>query len=195
MSEAIPKRRRGLSRRAAAGVRPPAPVPAVSFPASLPISERVDEIRELLADCQVLVVAGETGSGKSTQLPKICLERCATRPGMIAHTQPRRIAAREVAARISSEIGSHVGDVVGYKVRFGERTGPNTRIKVLTDGMLLAEMERDRELRAYHTVIVDEAHERSVNIDFILGYLKRLLRRRRDLRVVITSATIDRAIQ
>ncbi|KAA3631605.1 MAG: ATP-dependent RNA helicase HrpA [Proteobacteria bacterium] len=189
------KRRSRRNRRkpGSAVARKPGPVPEVSFPAALPISERAGEIATMLREHQVVVVAGETGSGKSTQIPKICLARCVDLPGMIAHTQPRRIAAREVASRVASEIGSRLGDIVGYKVRFGERTGPGTRVKVLTDGMLLAEMERDRDLVAYHTVIVDEAHERSVNIDFILGYLKRLLRKRPEFRVVVTSATIDTA--
>ncbi|MCZ7597708.1 MAG: DEAD/DEAH box helicase [Gammaproteobacteria bacterium] len=168
-------------------------MPAVSFPAELPISAHVDEIAALIDANAMVVVAGETGSGKSTQLPKVCLGRGRELPGMVAHTQPRRIAAREVASRIASEIGCRLGDAVGYKVRFGERTSAATRVKVLTDGMLLAEMERDRDLAAYHTVIVDEAHERSVNIDFILGYLKRLVARRPELRVVVTSATIDTA--
>ena len=172
---------------------PAAPVPAVSFPADLPISAHVDDIAELIEGNPVVVVAGETGSGKSTQLPKVCLARGRELPGMVAHTQPRRIAAREVASRVATEIGCRLGDTVGYKVRFGERTSAATRVKVVTDGMLLAEMERDRDLAAYHTVIVDEAHERSVNIDFILGYLKRLVSRRPELRVVVTSATIDTA--
>lgn len=177
--------------RAHVNVRPAGPVPAVSYPDSLPISHYADEIASLLDNHQVVVVAGETGSGKSTQLPKMCLQRCLMHDGMIAHTQPRRIAAREVAARLARETGTRLGDLIGYKVRFGERTGPGTRIKVVTDGMLLAEMSGDRELRAYHTVIVDEAHERSINIDFILGFLKQLLHRRPELKVIVTSATID----
>jgi ATP-dependent helicase HrpA len=191
MRETIPRRKRARRRSPVVAVRKAGPVPEVVVPGNLPIADHALEIAGLMRDQPVIVVEGETGSGKSTQLPKICLSRCVEHDGMIAHTQPRRIAAREVAARVASEIGTRVGDVVGYKVRFGERTGPGTRIKVLTDGMLLAEMERDRDLAAYHTIIVDEAHERSINIDFILGYLKRLIRRRPELRVVVTSATID----
>ena len=187
-----PARRRHRPRprvtpRAAAPVPPAPPAP------DLPIAAHADEIARLLETHPVVVVAGETGSGKSTQLPRICLPRCARVDGMIAHTQPRRIAAREVAARVSSELGARLGGVVGYKVRFGERTGPETRVKVVTDGMLLAELERDRDLCAYHTIIVDEAHERSINIDFLLGYLRNLVERRPALRVVVTSATIDTA--
>ncbi len=163
----------------------------MKYPHDLPISGKIDEIARLIDAHQVVVVAGETGSGKSTQLPKLCLSRCQKHRGMIAHTQPRRIAAREIASRVSAELGTHLGDLVGYKIRFRERSGANTKIKVLTDGMLLAELEQDRTLRRYHTIIVDEAHERSINIDFILGYLKRLLKKRPELRVVITSATID----
>ncbi len=187
------RRRRGSRRRAGVPLapRPAAPVPDAPPAPGLPIAAHAADIASLIENHPVVVVAGETGSGKSTQLPRICLPRCRQFDGMIAHTQPRRIAAREIAARVSAELGTRLGSLVGYKVRFGERTGRDTRIKVLTDGMLLAEMEGDRDLRAYHTIIVDEAHERSINIDFLLGYLKRLVRRRRDLRVVVTSATID----
>src|SRR5690349_24607444 len=139
-------------------------------------------------------MAGETGSGKTTQLPKICLELgrgAGGRGGLIGHTQPRRIAARSVAERLASELRTELGTEVGYQVRFTDRTSRDTRIKVMTDGILLAELQRDRQLRRYDTIIIDEAHERSLNIDFLLGYLKRLLPRRPDLKVIITSATID----
>jgi len=166
----------------------------ISFPAELPISGRRDDIAAAIRDHQVVVVAGETGSGKTTQLPKICLElgRGSGGPGrLIGHTQPRRIAARSVAERLASELKTELGTEVGYQVRFTDRTSRDTRIKVMTDGILLAELQRDRQLRRYDTIIIDEAHERSLNIDFLLGYLKRLLPRRPDLKLVITSATID----
>jgi len=163
----------------------------ISFPPELPITARLEEIADTLSRHPVLVVAGETGSGKSTQLPKLCLKLFGDQPGLIAHTQPRRIAAREIASRVSRELQQTLGHLVGYKIRFHERTSDETRIKVLTDGMLLAEFEHDRSLKSYHTIIVDEAHERSVNIDFILGFLKRLRRTRPELRILITSATID----
>jgi ATP-dependent helicase HrpA len=166
----------------------------ISFPAELPISRRRDDIAAAIRDHQVVVVAGETGSGKTTQLPKICLELgrgTGGRGGLIGHTQPRRIAARSVAERLASELRTELGTEVGYQVRFTDRTSPDTRVKVMTDGILLAELQRDRQLRRYDTIIVDEAHERSLNIDFLLGYLKRLLPRRPDLKLVITSATID----
>ena len=174
--------------------------PAISYPPELPISERRDDLLDAIRTHQVLVVAGETGSGKSTQLPKLCLEagRGATddstgRGGWIGHTQPRRIAARSIAERVAEELGSEVGQAVGYKVRFNDEVGEDTRIKVTTDGILLAEIQRDRDLRKYDTLIVDEAHERSLNIDFLLGYLRQLLPRRPDLHLIITSATIDTA--
>ena len=138
-----------------------------------------------------MIVAGETGSGKTTQLPKICLELGRGVRGLIGHTQPRRLAARTVAERIAEELGTELGDAVGYKVRFTDQVGDGTLVKLMTDGILLAEMQRDRMLRQYDTLIIDEAHERSLNIDFILGYLKQLLPRRPDLKVIITSATID----
>jgi ATP-dependent helicase HrpA len=170
----------------------------ISFPADLPISGRRDDIAAAIRDHQVVVVAGETGSGKTTQLPKICLElgrgqgrNEGGRGGLIGHTQPRRIAARSVAERLASELRTELGTEVGYQVRFTDRTSHDTRVKVMTDGILLAELQRDRELRRYDTIIIDEAHERSLNIDFLLGYLKRLLPRRPDLKLVITSATID----
>src|SRR6266571_1837770 len=166
-------------------------VPAVAYPPGLPVSQRKDEIAAAIRDNQVVIVAGETGSGKTTQLPKICLELGRGVTGQIGHTQPRRIAARTVAERIADELGTEVGTAVGYKVRFTDRSSDGTFIKVMTDGILLAEMQRDRQLLSYDTLIIDEAHERSLNIDFILGYLKRLLPGRPDLKVIITSATID----
>ncbi|MDQ3276563.1 MAG: ATP-dependent RNA helicase HrpA [Actinomycetota bacterium] len=166
-------------------------VPAIRYPPALPVSQRKDDIAAVIRDHQVVVVAGETGSGKTTQLPKICLELGRGSAGLIGHTQPRRLAARTVAERIAEELGGEVGAVVGYQMRFTDRVGGDTRVKLMTDGILLAEIQRDRLLRRYDTIIIDEAHERSLNIDFILGYLHRILPRRRDLKVVITSATID----
>ncbi|MFP6817125.1 MAG: ATP-dependent RNA helicase HrpA, partial [Pseudomonadales bacterium] len=163
----------------------------ISYPSNLPISAYADEIKRLLVEHQVIVVAGETGSGKTTQLPKMCLEAGFGYRGMIGHTQPRRLAARAVAARLAEELGVEVGHAVGYAVRFADRVGEGTLIKVLTDGLLLSEIRGDRFLDGYEVVIIDEAHERSLNVDFLLGYLKRLMRRRRDLKVIITSATID----
>ena len=166
-------------------------VPAVSYPPELPVSQRKDEIAAAIRDNQVVIVAGETGSGKTTQLPKICLELGRGVSGQIGHTQPRRIAARTVAERIAEELGTEVGVAVGYKVRFTDKASDDTIVKVMTDGILLTEMQHDRQLLRYDTLIIDEAHERSLNIDFILGYLKRLLPSRPDLKVIITSATID----
>ncbi|HEX6755305.1 MAG TPA: ATP-dependent RNA helicase HrpA [Mycobacteriales bacterium] len=168
-----------------------ASVPAVTYPADLPITARKDDIAAAIRDHQVVIVAGETGSGKTTQLPKICLELGRGVRGTIGHTQPRRIAARTVAERIAEELGVELGSAVGYQVRFTDRAGEDTAVKVMTDGILLAEIQHDRMLRRYDTLILDEAHERSLNIDFLLGYLKQLLPRRPDLKVVITSATID----
>jgi ATP-dependent helicase HrpA len=165
-----------------------ATAPAISYPPDLPVSEHRDELLAALRDHQVLVVAGETGSGKTTQLPKLCLELGRT---SIAHTQPRRIAARTVAQRIADELQVPLGGAVGYAVRFSDRTSPDTLIRLVTDGLLLAEIQRDRLLRRYDTIIVDEAHERSLNIDFLLGCLHRILPRRPELKLVITSATID----
>lgn len=170
-----------------------AAVPTVRYPPELPITERVDELGALIQAHQVVIVAGETGSGKSTQLPKLCLALGRGVDAMIGHTQPRRIAARSVAERIAEELGVALGGAVGYAVRFSDHVGPDTLVKVMTDGILLAETRRDRQLRAYDTLIIDEAHERSLNIDFLLGYLKQLLPRRADLKVIITSATIDTA--
>ncbi|WP_109082647.1 ATP-dependent RNA helicase HrpA [Aggregatibacter kilianii] len=163
----------------------------IVFSESLPVSQRKAEIEKLLSEHQVIVVAGETGSGKTTQLPKMCLELGLGNLGTIGHTQPRRIAARSVAARIAEELQTELGDLVGYKVRFNDQISDNTQIKLMTDGILLAEIQTDRFLNQYSCLIIDEAHERSLNNDFILGYLKQLLPRRPDLKVIITSATID----
>ncbi|KOX28539.1 ATP-dependent helicase [Streptomyces sp. NRRL F-4707] len=167
-------------------------VPAVTYPEQLPVSQKKDEIAAAIRDHQVVIVAGETGSGKTTQIPKICVELGRGVRGMIGHTQPRRIAARTVAERVADELDTPLGETVGWKVRFTDQVNPqSTFIKLMTDGILLAEIQTDRELRAYDTIIIDEAHERSLNIDFLLGYLAQLLPKRPDLKVVITSATID----
>lgn len=166
-------------------------VPEVTFAGDLPVHERVSEIGEAIRDNQVVIICGETGSGKSTQLPKICLSIGRGIGGMIGHTQPRRIAARSVAARVAEELKVTVGKQVGFKIRFTDATEPTTYVKLMTDGILLAETQGDRFLSVYDTIIVDEAHERSLNIDLLLGYLKRLLPKRPELRVIVTSATID----
>lgn len=167
-------------------------MPALSYPEQLPVSQKKDEILEAIRDHQVVIVAGETGSGKTTQIPKICMELGRGVRGMIGHTQPRRIAARTVAERIAEELNTPLGEAVGWKVRFTDQVNQDaTFVKLMTDGILLAEIQTDRELLAYDTIIIDEAHERSLNIDFLLGYLARLLPKRPDLKVVITSATID----
>ena len=163
----------------------------LNYPADLPITARHDELLQVIRDNQVVIVAGETGSGKSTQIPKLCLEAGRGVGGMIGHTQPRRVAARTIAERIAEELGSQIGETVGYSVRFTDTVSDRTRIRVMTDGILLAEIQRDRMLRRYDTLIIDEAHERSLNIDFILGYLRQLLPQRPDLQVIVTSATID----
>ena len=163
----------------------------ISYPDELPIVAWRDELLDIIGKHQVVIVAGETGSGKSTQLPKLCLELGRGTNGMIGHTQPRRIAARSIAERVAEELGTGVGGLVGFKVRFTDAVDDATLIKVMTDGILLNEIHRDRDLRAYDTIIVDEAHERSLNVDFLLGYLRQLLPRRPDLKVIITSATID----
>ncbi|MFC5943163.1 ATP-dependent RNA helicase HrpA [Micromonospora harpali] len=168
-----------------------AAVPRITYPAGLPVSERKGDLAAAIRDHQVVIVAGETGSGKTTQLPKICLELGRGVHGLIGHTQPRRLAARTVADRIAEELGTELGDVVGYKVRFTDQVSDRSLVKLMTDGILLAELQTDRMLRQYDTLIIDEAHERSLNIDFILGYLRQLLPRRPDLKVVITSATIE----
>jgi ATP-dependent helicase HrpA len=165
--------------------------PRPSFPADLPVAASRQAIADAIAAHQVVIVCGETGSGKTTQLPKICLELGRGTGGLIGHTQPRRIAARSVAARIAEELRSPLGRHVGYKVRFTDRTTPDCLLKVMTDGILLAETQRDRALHEYDTIIIDEAHERSLNIDFLLGYLRRLQPQRPDLKIIIASATID----
>ncbi|MGY2120703.1 ATP-dependent RNA helicase HrpA [Nocardia gipuzkoensis] len=166
-------------------------VPEIRYPEQLPVTARRADIAAAIAEHQVVIVAGETGSGKTTQIPKICLELGRGIRGTIGHTQPRRLAARTVAERIAEELGTELGDVVGYTVRFTDHASEHTLVKLMTDGILLAEIQRDRLLRRYDTIIIDEAHERSLNIDFLLGYLKQLLPRRPDLKVIITSATID----
>src|ERR1700722_17427928 len=168
-----------------------ASVPVLSYPPELPVSQRRDDIAAAIRDHQVVIVAGETGSGKTTQLPKICLELGRGVAGQIGHTQPRRIAARTVAERIAAELGTELGATVGYKDRLEDTASDGSLVKVMTDGILLTEKQPDRLLLRYDTLIIDEAHERSLNIDFILGYLRQLLPRRPDLKVIITSATID----
>src|SRR5699024_3799908 len=164
---------------------------AISFPDQLPVSQQRQHIMAQLAENQVIIVAGETGSGKTTQLPKMCLAMGLAEHGMIGHTQPRRIAARSVAERVAEELGQSPGNTVGYQVRFTSEVSADTLLKVMPDGILLAEIHHDPNLSAYSVLIIDEAHERSLNIDFLLGYLKRLLAKRDDLIVLITSATID----
>src|SRR5512136_1645255 len=179
---------------ASGSARPPrrrAPLPAITFPEELPVSGRREDIARAIEAHQVVIVSGETGSGKTTQLPKICLALGRGERGLIGHTQPRRIAARTVAARIAQELGAEVGGAVGYKVRFTDHTKPDAFVKLMTDGILLAETQGDRLLAAYDTIIIDEAHERSLNIDFLLGFLKQLLPLRPDLKLIVTSATLD----
>jgi ATP-dependent helicase HrpA len=166
-------------------------IPAMRFDDQLPIAERREQIREAIEAHQVVIVAGETGSGKTTQIPKICLELGRGTRGLIGHTQPRRLAARSVASRVADEIGTPLGELVGFQVRFTDQSSDTTLVKLMTDGILLAETQNDRFLQRYDTLIIDEAHERSLNIDFLLGYLKTILPRRPDLKVIITSATID----
>ena len=164
---------------------------AITYPEELPVSERREDIMNAIRDNQVVIIAGETGSGKTTQIPKMCLDLGLGEKGLIGHTQPRRLAARSVAERIAEELGQKIGETVGYQVRFTSKVGEHSAIKLMTDGILLAEIQNDKLLRRYSTLIIDEAHERSLNIDFILGYLKRILPQRPDLKVIITSATID----
>src|SRR3984957_11277324 len=185
--------KRSTRAQALAGLRAArrAAMPPISYPPELPVSQRKDEILRAIRDHQVVIIAGETGSGKTTQIPKICLELGRGVAGQIGHTQPRRLAARTVAERIADELGSPLGETVGYKVRFTDVSADDTLVKLMTDGILLTELSRDRQLSRYDTLIIDEAHERSLNIDFILGYLRQLLPRRPDLKVIITSATID----
>ncbi len=178
---------RSVARRSERARRRPIP----TYPADLPVAARADEIAACIRAHQVVIISGETGSGKTTQIPKICIDAGRGQRGLIGHTQPRRIAARAVATRIAQELGTEIGALVGYKVRFTDRTSPDAYVKLMTDGILLAETQGDRLLAAYDTIIVDEAHERSLNIDFLLGYLKQLLPKRPDLKVIVTSATID----
>ncbi|WP_328675339.1 ATP-dependent RNA helicase HrpA [Streptomyces sp. NBC_00322] len=187
LDEIATEAERSLARTALRATR----VPEVTYPEQLPVSQKKDVILEAIRDHQVVIVAGETGSGKTTQIPKICLELGRGVRGMIGHTQPRRIAARTVAERVAEELRTPLGEAVGWKVRFTDQVGGDTFVKLMTDGILLAEIQTDRELRAYDTIIIDEAHERSLNIDFLLGYLAQLLPKRPDLKVIITSATID----
>ena len=168
-----------------------ASIPEISYPEDLPVSAHRGRIVDLIRSNQVVIVCGETGSGKSTQLPKLCLEAGLGASGMIGHTQPRRIAARSIAARISDELSSPLGELVGFKIRFDDKSSPTSLIKLMTDGILLAETQSDRFLEQYDAIILDEAHERSLNIDFLLGILHRILQKRKDLRLIITSATID----
>ncbi len=163
----------------------------IPFPENLPVSEKAPEIIKLLQEHQVLIIAGDTGSGKTTQLPKMCLAAGFGRYGLIGHTQPRRLAAVSVADRIAEELAIPIGKGVGYQVRFNEKTSADTFLKLMTDGILLAEIQQDRYLNQYEVIIIDEAHERSLNIDFLLGFLKLLLPKRPDLKLIITSATID----
>ena len=165
-------------------------IPAIKYP-DLPVSARRDDIISAIKDHQVVVVAGDTGSGKTTQLPKMCLEAGRGILGTIAHTQPRRLAASSVASRLAEEMACTLGEQVGYQVRFSDQSSEHSLVKLMTDGILLAQTQTDRDLLQYDTIIIDEAHERSLNIDFLLGYLKQLLARRADLKLIITSATID----
>src|SRR5580704_17348568 len=182
---------RSENRRAQARAARRAAMPPITYPPELPVSQRRDDIAQAIKENQVVVIAGETGSGKTTQIPKICLELGRGVTGQIGHTQPRRLAARTVAERIAEELGSPLGETVGYQVRFTDVSADVTLIKLMTDGILLTELARDRQLKRYDTLIIDEAHEGSLNIDFILGYLRKLLPERPDLKLIITSATID----
>src|SRR5215207_1872659 len=188
---ALRKLEADVERAEARVARRRAAVPAVSYPPELPVSGRREDLLGAIRDNQVVVVAGETGSGKTTQIPKLCLELGRGVRGAIAHTQPRRLAARTVAERIADELKVPLGGPVGFAVRFSDRSSDETLLRLMTDGLLLAEIHHDPLLRRYDTVIVDEAHERSLNIDFLLGYLVRILPKRPDLKVIITSATID----
>ncbi|QOL51997.1 ATP-dependent RNA helicase HrpA [Massilia litorea] len=189
--ERAPGERPPREPKAQRAARVQTPLPPITYPEDLPVSGRREEIAKALVENQVVIVSGETGSGKTTQLPKICLQLGRGEKGLIGHTQPRRIAASSTAKRIAQEIGTPLGEHVGYKVRFNDTLQPGASIKLMTDGILLAETQTDPLLKAYDTIIIDEAHERSLNIDFLLGYLKQLLPRRPDLKVIITSATID----
>ncbi|MGX2953444.1 DEAD/DEAH box helicase [Shewanella sp. JL219SE-S6] len=165
--------------------------PVIEYPDELPVSQKRDEIASAIINHQVVIVAGETGSGKTTQLPKICLDLGLGSRGLIGHTQPRRLAARSVASRVADELKTELGQAVGFKVRFADAVSQDSYIKLMTDGILLAELASDKWLSQYDCLIIDEAHERSLNIDFILGYLKQILQKRPDLKLIITSATID----
>ena len=189
----MPETKRPALAQAQSVVNSPRQAPTVTYPEDLPVSARREEIARAIAAHQVVIVSGETGSGKTTQLPKICLELGRGLQRTIAHTQPRRLAASSVARRIAEELKSPLGELVGYQVRFQDRSSGTTAIKLMTDGILLAETQRDPMLRRYDTIIIDEAHERSLNIDFLLGYLRQLLPRRPDLKLIVTSATIDSA--
>jgi ATP-dependent helicase HrpA len=166
-------------------------LPTFSYPEALPISEKRSEIAAAIKNNQIVVIAGETGSGKTTQIPKICLDLGLGVRGLIGHTQPRRLAARAVATRIAEELGQGLGQSVGYQVRFDDVSSERTLVKLMTDGILLSEIQQDKLLTKYEVIIIDEAHERSLNIDFLLGYLKRISVQRPDLKIIITSATID----
>ena len=190
MSEPLKNKGKNLAIEASRQARLESLLP-IEFPEALPVSQRVKEINEAILNHQVVILCGETGSGKTTQLPKICLHLGRGIKGLIGHTQPRRLAARSVASRIASELKSPLGDAVGFKIRFADKVSNQTLIKVMTDGILLAETQTDPDLKQYDTIIIDEAHERSLNIDFLLGYLKQLTSRRPDLKIIITSATID----
>ena len=192
MSEpATPTRAQAAAQRRAATVESLRASGALACPAALPLAARRDDLMAAIRDHQVVIVAGETGSGKSTQLPKLCLDLGRGVAGLVGHTQPRRMAARTIAERVAEELGTELGATVGYTVRFTDTVGEQTLVKVMTDGILLAEIQRDRMLRRYDTLIIDEAHERSLNIDFLLGYLAQLLPKRPDLKLIVTSATID----
>ena len=183
---------RPIARPAKAALAPVRnPLPPITFPEELPVSGKRADIAAVLQAHQVIIVCGETGSGKTTQLPKICLELGRGLNGLIGHTQPRRIAASSTAKRIAQELGSPLGEHVGFKVRFTDTLSKGAWIKLMTDGILLAETQTDPLLKQYDTIIIDEAHERSLNIDFLLGYLRQLLPKRPDLKLIITSATID----
>src|SRR5690606_5950054 len=192
LSENTHKRRsQATGREPKEGARVQRALPPLIYPEDLPVSARRGDIAAAIRANQVVIVCGETGSGKTTQLPKICLELGRGQQKIIGHTQSRRLAATSVANRIAQELQTELGDWVGYQIRFNDRTGPNAAVKLMTDGILLAESQRDPLLRRYDTIIIDEAHERSLNIDFLLGFLLQLLPRRPDLKLIITSATID----
>ncbi len=191
LTSALEKIATDISRSQALREQRLAGLPKVTYPEQLPVSQKKDTIKEAIANNQVVIIAGETGSGKTTQIPKMCLELGRGVEGYIGHTQPRRLAARSVANRIAEEMQCELGQQVGFKIRFSDQVSNNSYIKLMTDGILLAEIQQDRFLNQYDTIIIDEAHERSLNIDFILGYLKNLLPKRPDLKVIITSATID----